>query len=153
MASVSSSAARSLIRDGKSAVNLLLRVRTANLTETVQNNGPAIRSLLRLNEKPARQYPVFPKIFPVTQTGFRVGVVQQEEDVSERIGKMEAAHGKRVVNNNEEVDTEEEEETDFDEDEIDDIDIDDDDEEFEDIDEDDEDEEEEKDPKYTRKKK
>ncbi|XP_010487360.1 PREDICTED: phosphopantothenoylcysteine decarboxylase subunit VHS3-like [Camelina sativa] len=149
MASVSSSAARSFIRDGKSAVNLL-RVRTANLTETVQNNGPAIRSLLRLNQKPASQYPVFPKTFPVTQTGFRVGVVQLE-DVSERIGKMEAAHGKRVVNNNEDVDTEEEEETDFDEDEIDDVDIDDDDEEFEDIDEDDEEEEEE--PKYTRKKK
>ncbi|XP_010502861.1 PREDICTED: histone deacetylase HDT2-like [Camelina sativa] len=150
MASVSSSAARSLIRDGKSAVNLLLRVRTANLTETVQNNGPAIRSLLRLkNQKPASQYPVFPKTFPVTQTGFRVGVVQQE-DVSERIGKMEAAHGKRVVNKNEDVDTEEEEETDFDEDEIDDVDIDDDDEEFEDID---EDEEEEEEPKYTGKKK
>lgn len=147
MASVSSSAARSLIRDGKSAVNLLLRVRTANLTETMQNNGPAFRSLLRFNQTPASQFPVFPKTFPVMQSGLRVGVVQQE-DVSERIGKMEAAHGKGVADN-EDADSEEEE-TDFDEDEIDDVDIDDDDE-FEDIDEDDDEEEE--DDKYTKKKK
>ncbi|XP_023642212.1 pheromone-processing carboxypeptidase KEX1 [Capsella rubella] len=148
MASVSSSsAARSLIRDGRSAVNLLLRARTANLTETVQNSGPGIRSLLRVNQ--TSQYPFFRATFPVMQTGLRDGVVQQE-DVSARIGKMEAAHGKRVVNNNEDVDSEEEE-TDFDEDEIDDMDIDDDDEFDEDDDE--EEEEDEDEVNHTRKNK
>ncbi|KAG7582051.1 hypothetical protein ISN44_As08g016720 [Arabidopsis suecica] len=145
MASASSSAARSLIRDGKSVANLLLRGRTTNLTETVQNNRPAIRSLLWFNQTPAAsQYPVFSETFPVMQSGLRVGFVQKEA-VSERIRKMEAAHGKRVVDNDE---ADSEEETDFDEEEIDDVDIDDD-EDFDDID----DDEEEEDDKYTRKKK
>ncbi|EFH59194.1 hypothetical protein ARALYDRAFT_478974, partial [Arabidopsis lyrata subsp. lyrata] len=144
MASASSSAARSLIRDGKSVANLLLRGRTTNLTETVQNNGPAIRSLLWFNQTApaASQYPVFSETFPVMQSGLRVGFVQKE-GFSERIGKMEAAHGKRVVDNE---DADSEEETDFDEEEIDDVDIDDD-EDFDDID----DDEEEEDDKYTRK--
>lgn len=147
MASASSSAARSLIRDGKSVANLLLRGRTTNLTETVQNNGPAIRSLLWFNQTApaASQYPVFSETFPVMQSGLRVGFVQKEV-ASESVGKMEAAHGKRVVDNNEDADSEEE--TDFDEEEIDDVDIDED-EDFDDID----DDEEEEDDKYTRKKK
>ncbi|KAL1202487.1 hypothetical protein V5N11_025049 [Cardamine amara subsp. amara] len=142
MASASSSAARSLLRNGKSVANLLLRGRTTNLTETVQNSTrPAIRSLFLFNQTPASQYPVF----PVMQSEFRVGIIQKEV-VSERIGKMEAGHGKGVVDNE---DGDSEEETDFDEDEIDDVDFDDD-EEIEDIDEDDD--EDEDDDKYARKK-
>ncbi|AEE75658.1 hypothetical protein AtNW77_Chr3g0172071 [Arabidopsis thaliana] len=143
MASASSSAARSLIRDGKSLTNLFLRGRKINLTETVQNNGPAIRSLLCFNQMPAAsQYPVYSETFPVMKSGLRVGFVQKEA-VSERVGKMEAAHGKRVVDNK---DADSEEDTDFDEDEIDDVD-------FEDDEDSDEDDEEEEDDKYTRKKK
>jgi len=76
------------------------------------------------------------------KSGLRVGFVQKEA-VSERVGKMEAAHGKRVVDNK---DADSEEHTDFDEDEIDDVD-------FEDDEDSDEDDEEEEDDKYTRKKK
>ncbi|KAH0854512.1 hypothetical protein HID58_069180 [Brassica napus] len=66
MASASSSAARLLIRDGKSVASLLFRGRAAaNLTE---NTGPAIRSLLLLNQTVVpSQYPVFSETFPVTQ--------------------------------------------------------------------------------------
>lgn len=141
MASASSSAARSLIRDGKSVANLLMRRHSANLTENVQNIGPAIRSLLWFNQTPASQYPVFSETFPV-KSEFRVGIIQKEV-VSERIGKMEAGHGKRVVDNE---DGDSEEETDFDEEDFDDVDFDDD----EEID--DDDDEEEDDDKYTRKK-
>lgn len=143
MASASSSAARLLIRDGKSAASLVFRARTASLTETVQNTGPAIRSLLRFNQTPAIQYPVFSETFPVMQSGFSAGGFIEQEMVSERRGKMEAGHGKRVVDN------EREEEKDFDEEEIDDTD-DDDDFDFDDSDEDDDDEEEDK---YSTKKK
>ncbi|VVA97717.1 unnamed protein product [Arabis nemorensis] len=52
MASTSSLAARLLIRHGKSAASLLFRGRTTNLTETMQNTGPAIRSLFRFNQTP-----------------------------------------------------------------------------------------------------
>ncbi|CAF1934517.1 hypothetical protein Bca4012_074150 [Brassica carinata] len=123
MASASSSAARLLIRDGKSVASLLFRGRAAaNLTE---NTGPAIRSLLLLNQTVVpSQYPVFSETFPVTQPGLGSCFVQ-EEAVSERRGKMETGQGKRVVNNGGSSSSEEEE-TDFDEEEFDDIDMDDD---------------------------
>ncbi|KAL0743570.1 hypothetical protein Bca4012_085083 [Brassica carinata] len=121
MASASSSAARLLIRDGKSVASLLFRGRAANLME---NTGPAIRSLLLLNQTVPCQYPVFSETFPVMQPGLRSCFVQ-EEVVSVRRGKMEAGQGKRVVNN--EGSSSSEEETDFDEEEFDDIDMDDDD--------------------------
>uniref|UniRef100_A0A1J3JTV3 Uncharacterized protein n=2 Tax=Noccaea caerulescens TaxID=107243 RepID=A0A1J3JTV3_NOCCA len=145
MASASSSAARLLFRDGKSAASLLLRARTANLTETVHHNtGPAIRSLLRFSQTPASQYPVFSDTFSVVQYGFRAGFNRQET-VSERRGEMEAGHGKGVVDN-ESWDSEEE--TDFDDEDLDDIIHED--EEFDDSDEDDDDEEEEEQDKFTR---
>ncbi|CAH8293179.1 unnamed protein product [Eruca vesicaria subsp. sativa] len=136
MASASSSAARLLIRDGKSVASLLFRGRVANLPETMQNTGPAIRSLLCLNQTVPSQYPVFSETFPVMQPGFGSFFIQ-EEAVSE---KMEAGQGKRVVNN-EGSSSEEEEETDFDEEEFDDIDMDDDDVEFDDTDEEEDEEE------------
>lgn len=144
MASASSSAARLLIRDGKSVASLLFRGRAANLTE---NTGPAIRSLLLLNQTVVpSQYPVFSETFPVTQPGLGSCFVQ-EEAVSERRGKMETGQGKRVVNN-EGSSSSSEEETDFDEEEFDDIDMDDD-EEFDDTDE----EEDEEDEQIVKKKK
>ncbi|KAL0900033.1 hypothetical protein Bca101_083994 [Brassica carinata] len=152
MASASSSAARLLIRDGKSVATLLFRGRAANLTE---NTGPAIRSLLLLNQTVPSQYPVFAETFPVMQPGLRSCFVQ-EEAVSVRRGKMEAGQGKRVVNNggSSSSEEEEEEETDFDEEEFDDIDMDDDDVEFDDTDEEeDDDDEEEKAELLVKKKK
>ncbi|KAF8083575.1 hypothetical protein N665_0765s0017 [Sinapis alba] len=134
MASASSSAARLLIRDGKSVASLLFRGRVSNLTE---NTGPAIRSLLLLNQTVPSQYPVFSETFPVMQPGLLSFFIQEEEAVSVRRGKMEAGQGKRVVNN--EGSTSEEEETDFDEEEFDDIDMDDD-VEFDDTEEDEEEE-------------
>lgn len=145
MASASSSAARLLIRDGKSVASLLFRGRAAaNLTE---NTGSAIRSLLLLNQTVVpSQYPVFSETFPVMQPGLGSCFIQ-EEAVSERRGKMEAGQGKRVVNN-EGSSSSSEEETDFDEEEFDDIDMDDD-EEFDDTDE----EEDEEDEQIVKKKK
>uniref|UniRef100_A0A0D3CJX7 Uncharacterized protein n=2 Tax=Brassica oleracea var. oleracea TaxID=109376 RepID=A0A0D3CJX7_BRAOL len=139
MASASSSAARLLIRDGKSVASLLFRGRAAaNLTE---NTGSAIRSLLLLNQTVVpSQYPVFSETFPVMQPGLGSCFIQ-EEAVSERRGKMEAGQGKRVVNN-EGSSSSSEEETDFD------IDMDDD-EEFDDTDE----EEDEEDEQIVKKKK
>ncbi|KFK38877.1 hypothetical protein AALP_AA3G172600 [Arabis alpina] len=136
------SATRLLIRNGKSAASLLLRARTAKLTEAVQNTGPAIRSLLRLNQTPAIQYPVFTETFPVMQSGFRVGGLIQKRT----FGKMEAGQGKEVVDKESNGDSEEEDETDFDDEEIDDIDED---EDFEDSEEDDVGDDEK--DKYTRK--
>ncbi|CAN8259253.1 unnamed protein product [Cochlearia groenlandica] len=126
--SSSSSAARLLIRDGKSAASLLFRSRTANLTETVQKSGSsAIRSLLRFNQTPVYQYPVYSEILPVMQSGFRVGLFREET--------MEADHGKQV---GDDEDSYSEEETDSDDEDFDDIDMDDDDdEEFDDSDDDD----------------
>ncbi|CAN7001240.1 unnamed protein product [Brassica rapa subsp. trilocularis] len=141
MASASSSAARLLIRDGRSVASLLFRGRAANLTE---NTGPAIRSLLLLNQTVVpSQYPVFSETFPVMQPGLGPCFIQ-EEAVSERRGKMEAGQGKRVVNNggSSSSEEEEEEETDFDEEEFDDIDMDDD-VEFDDTDEEEDDDDEE----------
>ncbi|KAJ0264142.1 hypothetical protein HA466_0025460 [Hirschfeldia incana] len=139
MASASSSAARLLMRDGKSVASLLLRGRAANLKET----GPAIRSLLLLNQTVPSQYPVFSETLPVMKPGFG-SYFTRDEAVSVRRGKMEAGQGKRVVNNEGSSSSEEEEEeTDFDDEEFDDIDMDDDDEEFDDTDEEDDDDEEE----------
>ncbi|KAG2309815.1 hypothetical protein Bca52824_029563 [Brassica carinata] len=152
MASASSSAARLLIRDGKSVASLLFRGRgAANLTETVKNTGPAIRSLLLLNQTVPSQYPRrgWPisvagraLYIPVMQPGLRSCFVQ-EEVVSVRRGKIEAGQGKRVVNNGCSSSSEEGD-TDFDEEEFDDIDMDDDDVEFDDTDEEEDDDEEEK---------
>lgn len=150
MASASSSAARLLIRDGRSVASLLFRGRAANLTE---NTGPAIRSLLLLNQTVVpSQYPVFSETFPVMQPGLGPCFIQ-EEAVSERRGKMEAGQGKRVVNNEGSSSSEEEEEeTDFDEEEFDDIDMDDD-VEFDDTDEEEDEDEEEEDEQIVKKKK
>ncbi|KAF2560139.1 hypothetical protein F2Q68_00017679 [Brassica cretica] len=83
MASASSSAAR-----------LLIRGRAANLTE---NTGSAIRSLLLLNQTVVpSQYPVFSETFPVMQPGLGSCFIQ-EEAVSERRGKMEAAAAADIV--------------------------------------------------------
>ncbi|KAJ4893687.1 Uncharacterized protein Rs2_20481 [Raphanus sativus] len=139
MASASSSAARLLIRDGKSVASLLFRgcASSANLTE---NTGPAIRSLLLLNQRLPSQHPVFAEPFPVMQPGFGSYFTHEEAVSVVRRGKMEAGQGKRVVNNNEgSSSSEEEQETDFVEEEFDDIDMDDDDEEFDDTDEEDDD--------------
>ncbi|XP_010545829.1 PREDICTED: acidic leucine-rich nuclear phosphoprotein 32 family member E [Tarenaya hassleriana] len=95
----SSSAARILLRNGNSAVGHLLRARPTNLNEAAQNVG-SVRSLLLLNRTPVTQFPVLSESFPVMQPGFlglaeKLGMFYEVDGF--RTGKMEAARGKQVV--------------------------------------------------------